>query len=177
MGVAVRVAPPSPPAMSSTTTGSIANYTANHVGSLCIRCNNMHLYCLRIRQSSAGRYQQAKSWSIQEPITVVLFCIGLSSDRLWLITLFGAALCAICSFANKGSASNRAKRLVAAVALLLVAVGSLTTDYVDGGLFDHAPAARCVDGTYSYSGHHQGTCSWHRGVAVWNPKVPWWWRV
>jgi hypothetical protein len=27
--------------------------------------------------------------------------------------------------------------------------------------------ARCNDGTYSYSQHHQGTCSHHGGVAVW----------
>jgi len=27
--------------------------------------------------------------------------------------------------------------------------------------------AKCNDGTLSYSAHHQGTCSHHRGVAVW----------
>ncbi|MGI5228091.1 DUF3761 domain-containing protein [Actinoallomurus sp. CA-142502] len=27
--------------------------------------------------------------------------------------------------------------------------------------------ARCNDGTFSYSQHHQGTCSHHGGVAVW----------
>jgi hypothetical protein len=27
--------------------------------------------------------------------------------------------------------------------------------------------ARCNDGTYSFSQHHSGTCSHHRGVAVW----------
>jgi Protein of unknown function (DUF3761) len=26
---------------------------------------------------------------------------------------------------------------------------------------------RCRDGTYSYSQHHSGTCSWHGGVAAW----------
>lgn len=30
-----------------------------------------------------------------------------------------------------------------------------------------SPTALCRDGTYSYSAHHQGTCSWHGGVAVW----------
>jgi cytoskeletal protein RodZ len=29
------------------------------------------------------------------------------------------------------------------------------------------PTARCNDGTYSYSAHHQGTCSHHSGVAEW----------
>jgi hypothetical protein len=27
--------------------------------------------------------------------------------------------------------------------------------------------AVCRDGSYSWSGHHQGTCSQHRGVARW----------
>ncbi|WP_232247353.1 DUF3761 domain-containing protein [Kitasatospora azatica] len=27
--------------------------------------------------------------------------------------------------------------------------------------------ALCNDGTYSFSAHHQGTCSSHGGVAVW----------
>lgn len=27
--------------------------------------------------------------------------------------------------------------------------------------------ARCKDGTYSFSKHHQGTCSHHGGVAQW----------
>jgi outer membrane murein-binding lipoprotein Lpp len=27
--------------------------------------------------------------------------------------------------------------------------------------------ARCNDGTYSFSQHHSGTCSWHGGVAAW----------
>jgi Protein of unknown function (DUF3761) len=29
------------------------------------------------------------------------------------------------------------------------------------------PTAECRDGTYSYSQHHQGTCSHHHGVAIW----------
>ena len=28
-------------------------------------------------------------------------------------------------------------------------------------------SARCVDGTYSFSKHHSGTCSHHGGVASW----------
>ena len=34
----------------------------------------------------------------------------------------------------------------------------------------HAPAgasAKCRDGTFSFSQHHQGTCSHHGGVAAW----------
>lgn len=35
---------------------------------------------------------------------------------------------------------------------------------------DQAPAgatAKCRDGTYSFSEHHRGTCSWHGGVGRW----------
>jgi len=30
-----------------------------------------------------------------------------------------------------------------------------------------AATAKCSDGTYSFSTHHQGTCSHHGGVASW----------
>lgn len=30
-------------------------------------------------------------------------------------------------------------------------------------------SAQCRDGTYSFSKHRQGTCSWHGGVARWLP--------
>ena len=36
--------------------------------------------------------------------------------------------------------------------------------------------AQCRDGHYSSSEHHSGTCSWHGGVAVWNPTVRHWWQ-
>lgn len=31
------------------------------------------------------------------------------------------------------------------------------------------PTAICMDGTYSYSLHHSGTCSYHGGVSQWLP--------
>ena len=37
-------------------------------------------------------------------------------------------------------------------------------------------SARCSDGTYSYSAHRSGTCSWHHGVAEWHPLIPPWWE-
>ena len=30
-----------------------------------------------------------------------------------------------------------------------------------------SPTATCADGALSYSGHDQGTCSWHGGVKAW----------
>jgi hypothetical protein len=38
-------------------------------------------------------------------------------------------------------------------------------------------SALCCDGSYSYSEHHQGTCSWHRGVCGWRPELPPWWKT
>ncbi len=37
-------------------------------------------------------------------------------------------------------------------------------------------SALCRDGTYGYSMHRSGTCSWHHGVAQWNPRIPPWWE-
>lgn len=37
------------------------------------------------------------------------------------------------------------------------------------------PTAQCADRSFSYSAHHQGTCSWHGGVNEWDPG-PWWTR-
>ena len=37
-------------------------------------------------------------------------------------------------------------------------------------------SALCNDGTYSYSAHRSGTCSWHHGVEEWNPLIPPWWE-
>ncbi len=31
----------------------------------------------------------------------------------------------------------------------------------------HAASAKCRDGTYSFSKHHSGTCSRHKGVDEW----------
>lgn len=37
-------------------------------------------------------------------------------------------------------------------------------------------SALCRDGTFSYSAHRSGTCSWHHGVATWHPRIPPWWE-
>jgi hypothetical protein len=54
----------------------------------------------------------------------------------------------------------RAKtRLAVALALLLAAPAAAAPPA--------RATARCRDGTYSYSRHHSGTCSYHGGVAAW----------
>ena len=68
--------------------------------------------------------------------------------------------------------------LFAAVAALTLAVTGSAAAYVNvNGHEVHSPVharhaprgatARCRDGTYSFSEHHQGTCSHHGGVARW----------
>jgi Protein of unknown function (DUF3761) len=55
------------------------------------------------------------------------------------------------------------RRVLLAVLGAALAVPTVATS-------DSAPpgaTARCRDGTYSYSQHHQGTCSHHGGVAEW----------
>jgi hypothetical protein len=53
----------------------------------------------------------------------------------------------------------------------VVGVAGLLDDHRDGSTrttkVPIGATARCVDGSYSYSTHRQGTCSWHDGVAEW----------
>jgi hypothetical protein len=55
------------------------------------------------------------------------------------------------------------------VRLLLVVVGVVVSASAAAALAAPPPGAtaQCRDGTYSYSQHHSGTCSYHGGVAVW----------
>ena len=50
------------------------------------------------------------------------------------------------------------------IGLIITAIATIAicSAFCQGG-----PTAQCKDGTYSYSQHHQGTCSHHGGVAVW----------
>lgn len=51
------------------------------------------------------------------------------------------------------------------VLVALALIGALTV--LAGPAGATGPTARCRDGTLSYSLHHSGTCSHHRGVAAW----------
>lgn len=57
-------------------------------------------------------------------------------------------------------------RAVAMIASILFVAYLLVTSL---HLFER-PTAVCRDGHISYSRHHSGTCSWHGGVAKWEPK-------
>lgn len=113
-------------------------------------------------------------WSIA--LVGALFSIGLLSDRLWPISFAAAIVSAAWCWRTSVTADARVL-LIASLALFVLASGSMTRDCLSGGLFDHGPSALCNDGTYSYSENHRGTCSWHHGVAAWNPVVPWWRRM
>jgi hypothetical protein len=54
------------------------------------------------------------------------------------------------------------RRFLLAACAAAVAAGAATAGTVPPGA-----TARCVDGTYSFSQHHSGTCSHHGGVAAW----------
>lgn len=68
---------------------------------------------------------------------------------------------------------RRASRLGLILGLALVFA---TIGVVHDATVPTYASARCGDGWYSYSEHRGGTCSWHHGVAVWNPRVPPWWE-
>lgn len=64
--------------------------------------------------------------------------------------------------------SNRERVLrCAALALATFIALPLTLAPAASGLPPPGATARCVDGTYSFSRHHSGTCSHHGGVANW----------
>ena len=110
-------------------------------------------------------------------IVGVLFGLGLLSDR-WIESLKASCLFFVLILPLSLGASRSVKVLIfASVAFIVVAAGSFTRDCLNGTLFRHGPTALCVDGTYSYSHTHQGTCSWHHGVQDWQPEVPWWKRM
>lgn len=80
---------------------------------------------------------------------------------------------------------RRVAPLLSAVALALGAAGAASAHHSSAacsrGYYEnvsghcvHSPSsssagatARCRDGTFSYSEHASGTCSYHGGVAIW----------
>ena len=53
--------------------------------------------------------------------------------------------------------------------LLIIAAIVVIFWFVSCSHIGQKPSAECFDGTYSYSQHHEGTCSHHGGVQYWNP--------
>jgi hypothetical protein len=96
---------------------------------------------------------------------------------------------AVSHFAMKGEYSamlNRLMRIIASLVLVLAlsipsfashrhhrrhyyrnSSGNLVHSPVHARTAPAGASARCNDGTYSFSQHHQGTCSHHGGVSEW----------
>jgi hypothetical protein len=73
---------------------------------------------------------------------------------------------------------SRRIRSLALAAALAVPTGAAIATVIDSPASAAAPSAsivsskrgptaQCRDGSYSYSQHHRGTCSHHRGVRRW----------
>jgi hypothetical protein len=108
------------------------------------------------------------------PRMVQIVAVGLIS---WLLTphsipptlVFLALLIKVCVDLIRRRTSRFTWTLT--LAFVFVAVGIAH----DANVPNYA-SALCSDGTYSYSAHRSGTCSWHHGVAEWNPLIPPWWE-
>ena len=95
--------------------------------------------------------------------------MSLSSFMFFGAILFGIVVCTyLIAIARKHG--FRCVRIIFVLLLLFVGVG-IAHDVIVSTLPLPQPTAQCVDGSYSYSAHRQGTCSWHGGVREWNPTI------
>jgi DNA-directed RNA polymerase subunit RPC12/RpoP len=85
-------------------------------------------------------------------------------SRIAALILFLSLLLNVVSFLRR---EWKSKYLFYTALIFVFLLGGILHDVV------FPPTALCADGTYSYSAHQSGTCSWHGGVARWNPG-PWW---
>lgn len=69
---------------------------------------------------------------------------------------------------------HRPSTMLSRIILLLVVF--VIFGILNDAFWGHKYTALCVDGSYSSSRHHSGTCSWHGGVAEWNPRTRYWWQ-
>lgn len=72
--------------------------------------------------------------------------------------------------------SRKNKRFRKSFLVAVFIFGFIGTGIAHDVYFDETPTAECRDGSYSFSAHHRGTCSWHGGVSVWNPSLHHWWQ-
>ena len=73
-----------------------------------------------------------------------------------------------------GTAAYSESQQLPAIPTQSLAVSDLTKSEVNGltPLREREPSALCRDGSYSYSEHRRGTCSWHGGVQQWLKPIP-----
>jgi len=96
-------------------------------------------------------------------IAILGFLLPAMNPIAFLLLLIGAAFNVIVILRK----SWKSDYLSYTVLVLVFFLGGCLRNIVD------PPTALCRDGSYSYSAHQSGTCSWHGGVARWNPG-PWW---
>ncbi len=128
----------------------------------------------------------AISQSLQEKELVVAELSQKPTTKRWIVAVVGTVLLSFTLSPYSGFAP-----LICLIVFITVAlrvrqykrtflVGAFLLLFLAAGVFHHVflespPTALCRDGSYSYSQHHQGTCSWHHGVVTWNPvRIHWW---
>ncbi len=120
------------------------------------------------RQGEADRQRLVKKQY------AILCCAGLVGG--WIFSPLGwfSVILFLISLGYMAWSSPH-RKLSATVCLffLLFLLGGISRDLLD----DVQPTAVCADGSYSYSAHRSGTCSWHGGVSGWNPTIRHWWQT
>jgi hypothetical protein len=119
--------------------------------------------------------EKAIDFCRKHPVIAIMllgaFCGWLFSPFGWLPVILLIVLLG----KNIYDAAHR--RISYGVVLATFAMSSFVTcGIIHDIYFDEHPTAQCGDGTYSYSEHRSGTCSWHGGVYVWNPELHHWWQ-
>ena len=131
--------------------------------------------------ASADESRPATSSSAPSPLQRPLKFVGRMRWPILIAFVFGAVQhphsirtvwivlvwCCLLSASSRLSRAGFFSVPVLLVCLPTFVVGGICADIVS------PPTAICGDGTYSWSSHSQGTCSWHHGVDSWNPD-PWW---
>lgn len=104
---------------------------------------------------------------------VAFFTWGLSPIKPdFVLIVFAFALFVILNL--RKSYPEESRRYVLWWVVFVVAVMGTATIH-DITITSYA-SALCCDGTYSFSEHRSGTCSWHHGVCAWTPELPPWWK-
>jgi hypothetical protein len=105
---------------------------------------------------------------------VGLFTWGASPINAW--HAIGLVLFALVAIVLSRQVNRKAFPL-ALLALLLTTIDIFGVATLHDLNVKSYASALCCDGSYSYSEHHQGTCSWHHGVCEWRPELPPWWET
>jgi len=127
---------------------------------------------MRRRQNTELRQEKRKTFiaryhllslAIAAIVELIYHTHGVMIGLIAFLVFVAWMICALIE--NNGQARHLG---LATLVTLVFFIFSILGDVMD------PPSALCADRTYSYSAHRQGTCSWHGGVAQWNP--PLWWE-